>query len=91
MYPRYTRLKVVHAIARKVAIFDNPDIGTADGGLSTLVVIRCFFTYKPTGPTIMIMIVLIIEFIVGKDAVIAPPKELHVRLWEQRLSYWSLN
>lgn len=43
-YPRYTRLKIVHAIARKVAIFDKPDIGTADGRLSIAVVIKILFT-----------------------------------------------
>jgi hypothetical protein len=31
------------------------------------------------------MIVLIVEFIVGKDnAVVAPSEEFHVHLWEQR-------
>ena len=40
MYPRYTRLKVVQVIARKVAIFDNLDIEAADGRTSIVMVSR---------------------------------------------------
>ena len=42
MYPRYTRLKVVQVIARKVAIFDNFDIGATDGRTSIVTVSRYF-------------------------------------------------
>ena len=35
-YARYARLKTVHAIAMRVAIFDNLDIEAAGGVLSTI-------------------------------------------------------
>lgn len=41
MYARYTKLKVVHVIARRVAIFDSLDIGTAEEVFSIAIIIGC--------------------------------------------------